>query len=234
MSELIKLPDRLQSIADFIDKGSNVIDVGTDHGYLPVYLAQSGLARHIMASDISAKSLETARRTASKYGVVERIEFIEAPGLKGIYEEDVDTVVISGLGGETIAKIIKDTPWTKRCETKLILQPQSKVEELCEFLRTSGYAFKDADVVVDNSKYYVVIYAQAGKCTSEMTPEIELYSILAKKKAPLFGSFLDSLILKTQSTVMSLKLSGANKHGVAQARLNDLLSLRKAYEVWQI
>jgi len=231
--ELIKLPDRLESIVRFIKKGSNVIDVGTDHGYLPIYLAQTNHAKHIMASDVSGRSLETARRNASKYGLSDRIEFIEAPGLKGIYEEDVDTVIISGLGGETIAKIISGAPWTKRCETKLILQPQSKIEDLCEFLRTAGYAYIDADIVMDNAKYYVIICAQTGKCLSDMSPEIELYAVLAKKRSPLFNSFLDSLILKNQSTVMSLKTSGSKKYEAVHSKLNELLSLRKAYNIWQ-
>ena len=233
MVELLKLPDRLNSIVSFIKKGSNVIDVGTDHGYIPIYLAQNGIAKHIMASDISGRSLETARRNASKYGVLDKIEFIEAPGLKGIYEEDVDTVIIAGLGGETIIKILSDSPWTKRNKTQLILQPQSKIEDLCGFLRTTGYAMLDADVVLDNSKYYMIISSQAGDTVSELSPEIELYSILARKRAPLFGSFLDTLIIKNQSTVMSLKTSGSRKYDVVLARLNELLSLRKAFDVWK-
>ena len=231
--DLIKLPDRLSSIIGFIEKGANVIDVGTDHGHIPIYLAQTGLAKHIMASDISGRSLETARRNASKYGVFDRIEFIEAPGLKGIYEEDVDTVVIAGLGGETIIKILADAPWTKRNKTKLILQPQSKTEDLCGFLRTTGYFFNDADVVLDNAKFYIIISAKADEILTDMSPEIELYSILARKRAPLFGKFLDTLIIKNQSTVMSLKLSGSKKYDIVHARLNELLNLRKAFDVWK-
>ena len=231
--EPIKLPDRLNSIVGFISNGAAVIDVGTDHGYLPIYLAQAGLVKHIMASDISKNSLDTARRNASKFNVYDKIEFIEAPGLKGIYEEDVDTIVIAGLGGETIVKILADAPWIKRCKTKLILQPQTKIEDLCGFLRTTGYALKDADVVLDNAKYYVIISAQTGDTFSDLSPEIELYSILAKKKAPLFSSFLDTLILKNQSAVMSLKSAGSSRYDTMQVRLNDLLSLRKAFDVWQ-
>jgi len=231
--ELIKLPDRLSSIVNFINKDASVIDVGTDHGHLPIYLAQKGLVKHIMASDISGRCLETARRNASKYGVSEKIEFIEAPGLKGIYEEDVDTVVIAGLGGETIIKILSDSPWTKRCKTQLILQPQTKIDDLCVFLRTTGYFFNDADVVLDNAKFYIIISAKADEILSEMSPEIELYSILARKRSPLFGKFLDSLIIKNQSTVMSLKLSGSKKYDVVHARLNELLKLRKAFDIWK-
>jgi len=238
LKQLLKLPDRLNTIAGYIEIGASVIDVGTDHGYLPVYLAQNGFAKHIMASDISARSLETARRTASKYGVLDKIEFIEAPGLDGIYEEDVDTIVIAGLGGETIVSILSAAPWIKRCKTELILQPQSKVEELCEFLRTAGYGIKDADVVLDKAKYYTVISASASaagktKKTSDLSPEIELYSIMARKRSSLFSNFLDALIIKNQSTVMSLRLSNPTKYESMLARLEDLVSLRKAFDAWQ-
>jgi tRNA (adenine22-N1)-methyltransferase len=233
----IKLPERLSVIAGYIKKGAYVIDVGTDHGYLPVYLAQNNLAKHIMASDISANSLKTARQNASKFGVLERIEFIEAPGLSGIYEEDVDTIVIAGLGGETIASILYDAPWIKRCKTRLILQPQSKLEELCGFLRTSKYNLQDADIVLDKGKHYTIILAgaseKAGDFFTDFSPEIELYSILARKRSPQFDSFLDSLILKNQSTTMSLKSSNPKKYDIMQAKLEELKSLRKAYDVWQ-
>jgi tRNA (adenine22-N1)-methyltransferase len=237
MAQLLKLPERLSVIAGFIKKGASVIDVGTDHGYLPVYLAQNNLAKHIMASDISANSLKTARQTASKYGVSERIEFIEAPGLGGIYEEDVDTIVIAGLGGETIVSILSDAPWIKRCKTSLILQPQSKLEELCGFLRTSKYHLHDAEIVLDKGKHYTILLAGAAEKTKEFftdySPEIELYSILARKRAPQFKSFLDSLILKNQSATMSLKSSNPKKYGIMHAKLEELRNLRKAYDVWQ-
>ena len=88
MNKTVKLPNRLKTVAGFIEKGASVADIGTDHGLLPAYLAQSGSARRIIASDISSGSLEAARRTAEKYGVTEQIEFIVAPGLDGIGETD--------------------------------------------------------------------------------------------------------------------------------------------------
>jgi tRNA (adenine22-N1)-methyltransferase len=115
------------AIASFIHRGASVADIGTDHGFLPVYLAQNGLARSIIASDISAGSLEAARRSATNYGVSDKITFIVAPGLSGIKETDVDTIVIAGLGGETIAAILNEAPWTRYSDIKLILQPQSKI-----------------------------------------------------------------------------------------------------------
>ena len=163
MKQVIKLPDRLKALADYIDKMSAVADIGTDHGYLPVYLAQTGLAGRIIASDISAGSLESALRSAARYKVADLIEFIVAPGLSGILQSDVDTIVIAGLGGETIVDILKAAPWTRGQNIKLLMQPQSKIDVLCRFLYDSGYTIKDTKTVPDRKRQYTVIHASGGE-----------------------------------------------------------------------
>jgi len=162
MKRVINLPDRLKAVAGYIDKGSAVADIGTDHGYLPVYLAQTGLTGRIIASDISAGSLKSALRSATQYNVADSIEFIVAPGLSGIQPSDVDTVVIAGLGGETIVDILKGASWTRMRNIRLLLQPQSKIDVLCRFLYDNGYAIKDTKTVPDRKRLYTVIYATGG------------------------------------------------------------------------
>ena len=163
MERLIKLPKRLQVIVAHIEKGAAVADIGTDHGLLPVYLAQSETARSIVASDISAGSLDSARKNAAKYGVEDKIRFVTAPGLDGVGEHEADTVVISGIGGENIAGIIKDAPWLKQRGVKLILQPQTKNGKLTGFLRENGYAIHGTQLVQDRDRFYTVILAGGEK-----------------------------------------------------------------------
>jgi len=158
----MKLSKRLQVIAGLIEKGASVADIGTDHGYLPVYLVQSGLYRKIIASDINASALVAARRSAEDADVTDSIKFIVAPGLDEVIAAEVDTVVISGLGGEMISGILSDTPWTKQREIKLILQPQSKIDILFRFLYDNGYEIKQIKSVLDREKYYTVILATGG------------------------------------------------------------------------
>ena len=227
MSRLIKLPERLDKIAAFIEKGASVVDVGSDHGLLPVYLAQSGLATRIIASDISPGSLGAARRAASKHGVVENIEFIETPGLDGIADTMVDTIVIAGMGGQNIASIICEAPWVKKRKVRLILQPQSKTDELCGFLRSTGYSLRDAEIVRDRGRYYIVIVASSGRPRSSLSPEMELYSKLAAKKCPLLTKYIDMLITKTQSAAASVKNSDPTKYETLHKRLTDLRNIRE-------
>ena len=155
----LKLSKRLAAIASYIEKGASVADIGTDHGYLPVYLAKNGLASRIIASDKSEGSLNAARRSASKHGVTDKITFIAAPGLTGISETEIDTVVIAGMGGETIIGILSEAPQIKREGIRLILQPQTKTYELSRWLTENGYEIKQANLIQERSKYYTVILA---------------------------------------------------------------------------
>jgi len=154
----IKLSKRLQAIADFVEPGSAVADIGTDHGFLPVYLVQQGIASRVFASDISAGSLGAAKRSAEKYDVTDKVIFIHAPGLTGIGEDEIDTVVIAGVGGETIVGILEETPWTKNGK-KLILQPQTKKEVLTDYLSENGYAISATEAVRDKHRDYLVLVA---------------------------------------------------------------------------
>jgi len=155
----IKLSKRLQAIADMIKYDAAVADIGTDHGYLPVFLAQTGRVKRIIASDVSKASLSTARRSAMEYNITEEITFRVVPGLDGITRADVDTVVIAGLGGETVVSILESAPWTKSHDVTLILQPQTKIALLCKFLYDNGYEIIQTKSVLEKRKHYTIILA---------------------------------------------------------------------------
>ena len=159
----IKLTNRLQALADLAGENVSIADIGTDHGHLPVYLVQTGKARQIIASDISEASLNAARRSADDYNVSEAITFLVAPGLNGITQKDVDTIVIAGLGGETIRSILESAHWTKNHKVTLILQPQSKIDLLFRFLYDNGYEILQTKSILDKRKHYTVILATGGK-----------------------------------------------------------------------
>ena len=153
------MPARLQAIAGCIETGAKVADIGTDHGMLPAYLAQNNLASSIIASDKSAESLKSALRTAAKYDVTDMIKFVTADGLAGISETEADAIVTAGVGGETIIKILEDAPWTKKAGIRLILQPQTKIDELRRWLCENGYAIADTVPVSDKGRVYTILIA---------------------------------------------------------------------------
>ena len=153
----IKLSARLQTLADHIDEGASVADIGTDHGHLPVYLAQTGTVKKITASDISSSSLESAMRSAAEYDVTDKIAFINAPGLDGISPHEADTIVIAGMGGETIIGILKDAVRLNHHGIKFILQPQTKLDLLSRFLYDEGYKIVEIIRLQEKGKNYVIM-----------------------------------------------------------------------------
>ena len=230
MKQTLKLPERLATVAGYIEKGASVADIGTDHGFIPVFLAQNGLARRIIASDISAASLETARATAGKYGAMDKVEFIAAPGLTGIGESDVDTVVISGLGGETIAGIIRDAPWTRRGDIRLVLQPQSKIDELCRYLRLCGYTLIAAKLARDSGRLYIVMLVRGGNSDSGLEPELELLTCLMQSGDPLLTDYFDELIAKTRLALEGMKGSGSPEVLDMALKLSVYISMKEVHD----
>ena len=226
MVHMIRLSDRLATIAGFIKAGASVADVGTDHGYMPVYLAQNELARVIIASDISEGSLGAARRNAARYGVADRISFVAAPGLTHVCETDADTVVISGMGGETIASILEVAPWTRRDGLSLVLQPQTRTDELCIWLRENGYTLEDAAISLDNGRLYVIMLVRGGDPGCLHDPEIELLELLKTGNDPLFPKYLDTLIKRTKRTLDGMKASAGPVDPAAVQKLAAYAGLR--------
>ena len=229
----LKLPDRLMTIAGFIRAGSSVADIGTDHGLLPVYLAVNGLAQRITASDISAGSLDSARRSAVAYGVAGAITFVNAPGLDGVNETDTDTIVIAGLGGETIADILRHAPWVKKNGVSLILQPQSKIEELCRWLRESAFIIRGAKLALDNGRYYVVMLVTGGEPDSILEPELELLARLMHGRDPLFADYIDDLIRRTRRALDGMKTGSAPDVLRTALKLSVYIGLKEANEKWE-
>jgi tRNA (adenine22-N1)-methyltransferase len=183
----IKLSNRLQALADFVDIGVSVADIGADHGYLSVYLAQNNKAARIIASDISAASLSAARRFADEYNVTEAITFMVTPGLDGITAADADTIVIAGMGGETILQVLENAPWTKSEAVTLILQPQSKIDLLCRFLYDSGYEIKETKSVVDKGKSYTILVVETTPRLCGATPFVREGGMENSLNAPFRG-----------------------------------------------
>ena len=153
---------RLLLIAENIENGTGFVDVGTDHGYLPVYMAENGYEGKIHASDINYDPLQKAIRHASEAGLDERISFALADGLKACPKDEVDTIVIAGMGGDMILKILDETEWCMSEQYKLILQPMSKAEVLRYWLVYNEFKICDELLVDENNTIYQIIVARFG------------------------------------------------------------------------
>ena len=138
----VKLPVldmRLERIGQMVRKDSVCADIGTDHGYLITYLAVSGKIKKGFACDINEKPLAKAQKTIAEYGVGDKVKTILADGLCGIENESVDDIVIAGMGGDLIARILDSAPWTKDERLHFVLQPMTKADALRKYLCENGF-----------------------------------------------------------------------------------------------
>lgn len=151
----MKLDQRLSACAEFIEENSFIVDVGTDHGYLPVYLVQNGICRGAVASDIGKGPLNSARKNIKKNNLSYKISTCLSDGLKDVPRENITHIVIAGMGGETIEGILGDCDWASECV--LILQPMSKIEELRKWLYEHGFDIEKEKAVVDGKYIYTIM-----------------------------------------------------------------------------
>lgn len=154
---MLTLSKRLGVIAEMIPYGDNVCDVGTDHGYLPLFLASSGKYGNITATDIREKPLENAKSNLEKSGVTS-VRLLLCDGLEKVERSDADTVIIAGMGGEVIGGIMDRTPFLKD-DVTLILQPMTAAVYLREYLCRNGFEILSEIPLEENGKLYSVIKA---------------------------------------------------------------------------
>lgn len=148
------LDKRLRLCADMV-KGKRLCDVGTDHGYLVAELLLSGVCDTAVAADINEKPLASARSALGKAGVIDRTELVLSDGLKSVPREGITDIVIAGMGGELIAKILSECDWLDGIN--LILQPMSKQDVLLRYLWENGFEISKQRAVSDGKFCYTVI-----------------------------------------------------------------------------
>ncbi|MFB0920227.1 MAG: class I SAM-dependent methyltransferase [Oscillospiraceae bacterium] len=224
---LIKLSPRLEAIAKLVPSHGGACDVGTDHGYIPVWLAQNGHDGAIFATDIKKEPLLHAKRTADEYQLSDRISFHLCDGLAALDGSSIETVIIAGMGGENIADIILAAPWVKENGCLLVLQPMSKSSFLRKWLFENGFKVISEHLVEDGS-IYEILTARAGK--DEPYSHDELLNANARliSNSPLFEKRLDNLITRTERAAAGLSTSAKaeDSEHLAQSQA-VLISLRK-------
>ena len=148
---------RLLTAAELLGQVDSVADIGTDHAFLPIYLIKSGIAKKVIACDIAEGPLSVAESNITKYGVGDKIELRLANGILGLKPNEVDAITILGMGGETIADILTDSPWVKNPNITLILQPMSCDDRLRDYLYKEGFEIVTEVGVESQNRFYTVM-----------------------------------------------------------------------------
>lgn len=181
---------RLERVASNVHYGGVVADIGCDHGFTSIYLMENKLAKHIIAMDINKGPLERAKAHVLEYGMENDIELRLSDGAKKLQKGEADTLLISGMGGMLITKILNDSEEIVGDVKELVLSPQSDVGAVRKCVHDMGFEIADEEMLKDQGKYYLVIRAVRGEEKYNLEEDYIYGKKLAEKKDRVFGEFL--------------------------------------------
>ena len=153
----IQLSERLIKAAGFVTPGSFVVDVGTDHGFVPIYLIKEKIARHVIAMDVNEGPLGRAREHVAEYKLEDEIELRLSDGLKALNHGEADTMICAGMGGLLMLRILQEGQPVKKGINHLILQPQSDLFLFRKTLFEQNLFIEDEREVFEDGKYYTIM-----------------------------------------------------------------------------
>ena len=226
-----RLQPRLQCLADCAGRCRCLADVGTDHGYLPVWLLQNGRTERAVASDINAEPLAHARRTAERYGVSDKMDFRLCAGLAGYAPGEADVLVMAGMGGETIRDILASAPWVKGSDARLLLQPMTRSELLRPWLAENGYGIRYERLVMDKGTIYTVIEAAAG--AGRPLTAAECWCGVGLEHDPLYGAYASDRVRKLERAAGGLRQAKTPDSAQINSLEADAAALRRKIEEWE-
>ena len=226
----VQLSIRLSAIASFVPKGSHVIDVGTDHAYIPIYLVETGLAVSCLATDINKGPLEKAQKNISAHGI-DCIELMQTNGVEGIDPNRGDVLMISGMGGYLIVDILKRGQELVKNLKRIILQPQQDIEEVRKYLHQIGFKIVDETFVKDEDKYYTIIVAEPGVEQYDKEYEYLYGKCLIEKKLPLFKEWLEMKLSKQEGIYKALEKQDSPSANERKNQLKEEINMLREVKV---
>jgi len=182
MTKLIKLSERLTTIARQVPEGSRVADIGSDHALLPCYLIQNGQAVHAIAGEVNDGPLEAARKQVREEKLEDQIDVRGGDGLAVIQPGEVDVITIAGMGGSLIVKILSADPSKLQGVQRLVLQPNVGEDTVRSWLLQENWLLIDEHILEEDGKFYEVIVAVRHKDV-----EMQNAALYAKNPLESFG-----------------------------------------------
>jgi len=186
----MELSDRLAAVAALVTEGYAVADIGTDHGYIPIYLAQAGKNQKMIAMDVNDGPLKRASAHIAAYGLNQAITTRKSDGFQNLEPGEVEGVILAGMGGGLMIKIMTDYPEVTESIREFILQPQSELAKVRGFLQEQDYIITAEEMVLEDGKFYPMMRVEHGKDTPYDEAELRYGRILIRDKHPVLKRFL--------------------------------------------
>ncbi|MBO4396136.1 MAG: SAM-dependent methyltransferase [Eubacterium sp.] len=196
---------RMRMNASLVPEGARVADIGCDHGYVAIWLVKEKKCPHVIATDVNEGPIRRAQKNISDAREDDRIEIKLGDGLSVIDPDDVDVILIAGMGGMRICEILSAGMDVIKDKT-LILQPQSDIEEVRRHLHKVGFRIDRESICLDDGKYYFAIRAVPGQEERPYSDTEYRYSrLLSEEGGTVYRSYIRDMINKVGDILESLK-----------------------------
>lgn len=231
----MEISKRLEIVAKMVTKGNVVADIGTDHGYVPIYLVKELGCPHVIAMDVAKGPLSKARENIAAHCVSDKIETRLSNGLSKLAEYEADTVIIAGMGGQLIMNILQEGKKVLETVEEIILSPQTEIAKVRHFLAENGYIIHEEEMFNDDGKTYVVFKLKHGK------PEkiSELFARYGKKLLENRNEELLTCLLKEKEVSENLicqlkKAQGGNTAERIKQLQQDLVLIEEGLKYYDM
>lgn len=219
----MRLSDRLMTVASFVTGGLKVADIGTDHGYVPIYLVKNGICPKAVAADINQGPVQRANKHIKENGLSEYIETRVSDGFEKLNVGETECAIIAGMGGELMIHILEQGYNIVNTLEELILSPHSEIFLVRKYLHSINYKIADEKMLIDEGKYYTVIKAVHGVDCKYNYCDYKYGKILIDRKDEILKSFILKEMDKIIEIKNNLKISGTLN------AVNRLTELEKEY-----
>lgn len=202
----MELSLRLKTIASMVDKCECVADIGTDHGYIPIYLIKQGVCNRAIASDINKGPVEKAKFNVRIEDLQDKVDCRLGGGLSTLKKGEAQGLVIAGMGGNLIRDIIEENIDIFKEAEFAILQPVQNPEVLREYIYSKGYKIIDEELCIDENKFYEIIKIKYDNNVQSVDSIFyEVGEKLLSKKHPLLKDFIEYKIQRGEKIFHSIK-----------------------------
>ncbi len=173
-----------------ITPGLTVADIGCDHAYLPIYLVREGISPRVIACDINTGPVERAQENIEDVELTGRIEVRQGDGLSVVSRGEAESVVVAGMGGNLMIRILTEGADVLALVREIILEPQSEVGRVRHFLQDFGWRIISEDMVSEDGKFYPIIKAIPGTMNWDKEIYFRYGKILLREENPVLHEFL--------------------------------------------
>ena len=230
----VQISDRLKAVAAMVSQGNRIADVGCDHGYIPVYLLQQERIPSAIAMDVNKGPLQRAEEHIRQYGLEAFIETRLSDGVRALQPEEADTVIVAGMGGPLMEKILTEGRDVLKTVKELILQPQSELGHFRHFLHENGYRIVEEDMILEDGKFYPMMKVVHGEEIYKKEAEYLYGSLLMKEKNPVLKRFLEKELASVSRIAAHLEdLDSCNGKERREELLKILTCIQQALSLYE-